>query len=73
MVRLERSNKYHTEDIKAKAVNLEREESFHKTLASEQNSHHLHQTSCSCLHKIITSMTVPSKEEQMGECHRTLT
>lgn len=72
MVWLERSSKYHTEDIKAQAVNMERKEAFHRTLASEQNSRHVHQTSCTCLHK-ITSMTVPSKDEQMGECHRTLT
>lgn len=68
-----REVKYHTEDIKAQAVNMEREEVFHRTLASEQNSHHLHQTSCTCLRKIIASMTVPPKEEQMGEGHWTLT
>lgn len=73
MVWLEGSNKDHTEDIKEQAANMEREECFIEHWP-------LSKTATICIRQAApasirpsSASVVPSREEQTGEGHWTLT
>lgn len=51
--------------MEREAVNLEREV-FCRTSSSQQNSWHLHQTSCTCLQKAITNEYVDCSLKEVG-------